>query len=197
MPTHTAGPTTPTPLRHKAEALLRGGTPPAAKVATTGTEALTLLHRMASDPESASAALKMLHELQVHQVELDLQLEQLEQTRNDLTLALDRYVERFDFAPVALLVVERNGKVSEANLFAADLLGVDRAGLSGRSIDSLVTTQSQPAILALLKRLCEGGSRESCVAQAPIAGRDSRLFRVVATVPRSDGSFLFAFIEAD
>lgn len=195
MPTRTDTVEGPTPLRRRAEALLRGGTSPAAKQATAGVEALTLLHRMASDPESASAALKLLHELQVHQVELDLQLEQLEQTRNDLTRDLDRYVERFDRAPLALLAVERDGRITEANLAASNLLGVDRESLRGPGIANIVTPQCRPTIQAALKRLCDGGGPESCTVDLHGGAGASRPVRVEATVSSSDGSLLLALIE--
>lgn len=195
MSTPAAMPEIDLPLRHQAEALLQRGSPPRAKVAATGAEALALLHRMATDPERASDVLKLLHELQVHQVELDLQHEQLEQSRDELSHALDRYVERYDFAPVGYFAVDRDGKIVEGNLVAADLCGVERAALSGHRIDSLVTPQSRLALLALLKRLGNGNSRETCEVQIDQGGNVSRLFQVVATLSPGDRSVMMVFVE--
>ena len=69
-------------LRVDAEDRLEHGTAPPTRGWPTGSEALRLLHSLASAPASASEALKLLHELQVHQVELDLQREQMEQKRS-------------------------------------------------------------------------------------------------------------------
>ena len=66
-------------LRQSAVERLVKGIAPATRGSSLGTEALTLLHGLASTPQTASDALKLLHELQVHQVELDLQHEQAEQ----------------------------------------------------------------------------------------------------------------------
>ena len=195
MSTPAAKPEIEMPLRHRAETLLQGGIPPRARVAATGAEALALLHRMATDPEKASDVLKLLHELQVHQVELDLQHEQLEQGRDELSHALDRYVERYDFAPVGYFAVDRDGKIIEGNLAAAELCGVGQAALSGRRIDSLVTPQSRLALLALLKRLCSGDSRETCEVQIDRGESVSRLFQVVATVSPGDRSLMMVFVE--
>jgi len=195
MPAQAASPENMMPLRHQAEELLLVGIPPKAKIATTGWEALATLHRMATDPEGASATVKLLHELQVHQVELDLQHEQLEQGRDELTHALNRYVERFDFAPVGYFAVDWDGKIIEGNLAGADLFGVEQAALSGRRIDSLVTSQSRLALLAMLKRLSNGGSRETCEAQIDSGGNVSRLFQVVATVSPTDRSLMMVFVE--
>jgi len=195
MPTPAANPENKMPLRHQAEALLQVGIPPKAKVATTGWDALATLHRMASDPENASATVKLLHELQVHQVELDLQHEQLQQSREELTHALNRYVERFDFSPVGYFAADQDGRIIEGNLAAADLFGIEQAALSGRRIDSLVSSQSRLAFLAMLKRLSNGASRETCEAQVDAGGSISRLFQIVATVSPSDRSLMIVLVE--
>jgi PAS domain S-box-containing protein len=195
MLTPAANPAVHWPLRHHAEALIQAGTPPRAKVATTGAEALALLHDMSTDPRSASAVVKLLHELQVHQVELDLQHEQLEQSREELTHALGRYVERFDFAPVGYVAADRDGKIIDGNLAAADLFGVEQAALSGRRIDSLVTSETRLALLAMLKRLSNGGSRETCEAKVNGGGGVLRLYQVVATVSPSDQTLMLVFVE--
>lgn len=182
------------PLRRQAEARLQGGTAPKARTWATGAEALSLLHKLASNPASASDALALLHELQVHQVELDLQHEQLEQGRDELDQALDRYVERFDCAPAGFFAVGRDGRIAEANPAAAELSGIERAALGGRQIDSLVTPQSRPALLALLQRLRDGGCRETCEAQ--IDGAVPRAFQVLASVLPRERSFLIMFVEA-
>lgn len=83
-------------LRQRAEGRLEEGMAPATLGWSTGTGALTLLHRLAGDPASAGDALKLLHELQVHQVELDLQHEQMEQQLLELGEALRRAELRGD-----------------------------------------------------------------------------------------------------
>src|SRR5438270_10029759 len=121
-------------LRNVAEERLRDGIPPPAHDGwTTGVEALNVLHGLAASPESAGDALKLLHELQVHQVELSMQNEQMEQSRAEIADSLELYIERFDFAPVGYFTVEPDGRIVEGNLAGADLFGVDRGELPGRS----------------------------------------------------------------
>src|SRR5258706_2482543 len=172
---------TPGPLRHVAEARLRDGVPPPAHGGwTTGVEALSVLHNLAGSPESAGDALKLLHELQVHQVELAMQHEQLEQSRAEVAESLERYIERFDFAPVGYFTVEPDGGIVEGNLAAADLFEVDRAALPGRSIESLVAADSRAALGSVLNRLRKDGPTETCAVYAEPAGRPRRLLQVVA-----------------
>jgi PAS domain S-box-containing protein len=187
----------PAPLRHVAEERLRDGIPPPPHDGwTTGVDALSVLHNLAGSPESAGDALKLLHELQVHQVELAMQHEQMEQSRAEVAESLERYIERFDFAPVGYLTVEPDGRIVEGNLAAAELFDHDRADLPGRSLESLVAPDSRGALRAVLNRLCADGRLrtegppENCEVYAEPAGRPRRLLQVAGNAaPR--GQYLY------
>lgn len=101
-------------LRERAEQQLEKGTAPTMREWHVGTPALKLLHGLASAPQTASDALKLLHELQVHQVELDLQHEQAEQERRQHTEDLAHCTALFDFAPFACLSLNAKGVVMAA-----------------------------------------------------------------------------------
>jgi PAS domain S-box-containing protein len=178
---------TPAPLRHVAEERLRDGVPPPAHGGwTTGVDALNVLHNLAGSPESAGDALKLLHELQVHQVELAMQHEQMEQSRAEVAESLERYVERFDFAPVGYFMIEPDGRIVEGNLAGADLFAVDRADLPGRSIESLVAADGRAALRAMLSRLRKDGPSEACEVYAEPAGRQRHLLQVAGkAAPRT------------
>ncbi|MFT7401161.1 MAG: PAS domain-containing protein [Hydrogenophaga sp.] len=110
-------------LRQSAEERLAKGTAPPTRGAPAGTNALTLLHGLASHPETAGDALKLLHELQMYQVELDLQHEQVEQECRQLAEDLTSCTALFDLAPFAYLSLDAEGLVIAANRIAADWLG--------------------------------------------------------------------------
>lgn len=80
-------------------------------------------------PAPASSAEKLLHELQVHQVELEVQNESLRQTQSELEKALERNFERYadlyEFAPVGYITLSPTTQIVEANLTAARMLGID------------------------------------------------------------------------
>jgi len=181
-------------LRLDAEARLQEGAAPPTGGWPTGVSALTLLHKLASAPESANDALKLLHELQVHQVELDLQHEQMESTQRELAEDLARYQGLYEYAPVAYLSVGPEGDIFEGNVAGAGLLGVRQDELHGRRVDSFLGPESRPIFLALLGRLRAGGSKDACEVQFG-AGNAARQLRIVASVTPGGGSFLMVFVD--
>lgn len=74
----------------------------------------------------------LLHELRVHQVELERQNEALRNVQGSLEEARDRYVDLFEFAPVGYLTLTRQGTINEINLTATKLLGAERKQMLGR-----------------------------------------------------------------
>ena len=188
-------PEQPTRLRHTAEARLKGGTAPPMKGWATGIEALTLLHRLASNAASSEDALKLLHELQVHQVELDMQHEQMRESRRELDDDLDHYVELFDCAPIGNACVDLEGGIIEANLAAAGLFGSLRDEMRGRPLCSLLDSASRPALQELLKRLRLSGSKETCAVQSGGDAGAPRRLQVVASLAPDGHFILMSFIE--
>jgi PAS domain S-box-containing protein len=80
------------------------------------------------------------HELQVHQVELEMQNRELREAQQHLEYSRDRYASLYDFAPIGYCTLDTRGIVREANLTAELLLGSPRDRLIGRSLSSLVST---------------------------------------------------------
>lgn len=153
-------------LRQNAETSLVKGMAPATQGWTIGAASLTLLHALASNPETAGDALKMLHELQVHQVELDLQHEHLNEEHLAIEQSTLRLAEMYLFAPVAYFMVDGTGHIIEGNLLGAQLVGVARDEVQSCNITRLIDPGSRAGVLALLNQVCSDGQRRSCRVQA-------------------------------
>lgn len=183
-------------LRQGAEERLKSGTAPITRGWPTGVQALTLLHGLSSSPDSASDALKYLHELQVHQVELDLQAEQADLDRQQLAEDLTNYTALFDLAPFAYLTLDPDGRVIAANCIAVDTLA-EALGqgkeVAGRRIEDLLAPESRAAIQDMLTAVREGEGRQSCAVQFKRGGASTT---AVATKTPGGGQVLVALVPA-
>jgi PAS domain S-box-containing protein len=184
-------------LRVDAERRLKDGTAPAAKVSSAGAEALALLYHLASNSDSASDALKLLHELQVNQVELDLQHEQLEANEHEVAQALARYREFYHSAPIAYFIVDLDGQVIEWNQAGAKLLEIEGDEVSGRPFVSFLADQSRPALNGLLKALRDGCAEASCEVHSSAGDGNSRSFRIAAGSASGGSTVLMVISELE
>ena len=166
IPTPSTRPGTRAQLRHSAETRISHGNAPVSQGGTLGPTSLTLLHRLASDPATASDAVKLLHELQVHQVELDLQHEHMNDERLALEQSTQRLTELYVAAPVAYFLVNVAGQIAEGNLAGARLLGVAPGDVESNNITRLALPDSRAAVLALLAQVQSSGKKHTCRVQA-------------------------------
>ncbi|MCX9157220.1 EAL domain-containing protein [Niveibacterium sp. 24ML] len=114
-------------------------------------------------PGSEAESRRLVHELQVHQIELEMQNEQLQLVQNELEQARNRYATLYEDAPVGYLSLSANGLIQELNRRAATMLGVERSALVGCQFEALVSAEDQPlwrlALAGILRK--EAGSRQS------------------------------------
>ena len=95
------------------------------------------LDRLSALPEPDNAA-DLVHELRVHQIELEMQNEELRRAQLELEISRAKHVELFHLAPVGYFTLSEKGIVGEANLTAARLLGVERRQLVGQPFIAFV-----------------------------------------------------------
>ena len=105
---------------------------------------------------------RTLQELRVHQIELEMQNEELRRAQVALDLARDRYFDLFDLAPVGYCTLSADGLILEANLTAATLLGVARGSLLKRPFFSFITAEDQDRFHLLRGKLTKTGASEPC-----------------------------------
>ncbi|MDD5141674.1 MAG: PAS domain-containing sensor histidine kinase [Verrucomicrobiales bacterium] len=116
-------------------------------------------------PKSATDPQRLFHELQVHQVELEMQNAELQMARDRVEPLLEKYTDLYDFAPVGYFSLDESGRILEVNLTGAALLGVERSRLINRILPRFVASESQPGFLAFLKRVFAGtGKQQVCEA---------------------------------
>jgi formate hydrogenlyase transcriptional activator len=101
-------------------------------------ERLTAERHGFPQPHSTEETLRLFHELQVHQVELEMQNEELRQAQSELESSRDKFAELYDFAPVGYFSFDAQGRISGVNLIGAQLLGVERGILINRPFESFI-----------------------------------------------------------
>ena len=143
-------------LRLDAEKHIEENTTPPSLSAPLGTDVLTLLYRIASSPTGGGDALKLLHEFQVHQVELDMQQWQIEANEQAQTKELAHYRSLFNFAPVGYLVLSVTDQIIEANKAIAELLCVEQAELCMHRFDHFLDFAGKQHWQQLLRELKQG-----------------------------------------
>jgi PAS domain S-box-containing protein/putative nucleotidyltransferase with HDIG domain len=137
MITPKASPDIPADLRRRAQARLKSRTADLEKI-------------------SSEEALNLVQELHIHQVELEMQNEQLRQTQAELETALTRYTDLYDFAPVAYLTLDDRGWVLEANLTASRLLGTERSRLVQQPLAPFIRPEDIKQFGAYLVAVVQG-----------------------------------------
>lgn len=181
-------------LRLQALSHLTGDSDPTG-TRTNAAGALAVLYELASSPLTAEASLKLLHELQVHQVELDLQEEELRRAVADLETALFRQVQLHESAPAGLFSVDRSTALRELNRMGAQLLGFERDALIGRTLDSFLEPDSSRALHLVLRHVAETGTADGCALHfAAHGGAPKAANASVGPDPAGEG-FLIACVE--
>ena len=162
------------PLRQRAEEQLR------AQLAQT------------PEPQSDADVRRLLHELQIHQIELEVQNEELRQAQEELEASLERYTDLYDFAPVAYVSLDSAGLIFQANLAACSFLGIVRRQLIGQRFDQFILDSDR----ATFAECCQEAARQegkvvcevtlgsvnapSCVVHLEVVASGEPAFRLAA-----------------
>ena len=105
------------------------------------------------ETQSPEAISKMLHELRVHQIELEMQNEELRRARAELEVSRERYVDLYDFAPIGYLTLSETGMILKANYTFATLLGVARGAVVNQPFSRFIFEEDQDKFYLLHKRM--------------------------------------------
>ena len=131
-------------LRQKAEELL--------KKKSSGT----------ASPLSEVESSRLIYELQVHQIELELQHDELRLTRAEAEAVKDKYIRLYDFAPSGYFTLSVKGEIIELNISGARMLGKDRQHLKNNLFGFFVSEETKPIFNRFLEKAFQSSAKESC-----------------------------------
>ncbi len=118
----------------------------------------------AAPPRTDADMQRLLHELQVHQIELEMQNAELRDARSLMEAMLEKYTDLYDFAPVGYFSLNEQGVILEVNLTGAALLGVERSRLIKRRLHQFLSAPSRPVFLAFLEKVFTEPGKQVCEA---------------------------------
>jgi PAS domain S-box-containing protein len=105
---------------------------------------------------------RLVQELQVHQIELEMQNAELEEARARQEVLLEKYTDLYDFAPVGYMSLDEQGHILEVNLTGAALLGVGRSLLINRRLPAHVALAGRSRFLAFINQIFAGAGKQVC-----------------------------------
>ena len=123
--------------------------------------------RESIEAPSPEEARRLLHELQVYKIELEMQNEELRRAQAELDASRERYFDLYDLAPVGYCTISEKGLILEANLTAATLLGLAKGALVKQPLTRFILPDDQDIYYLHHKKLFETGTPSaSCAAVA-------------------------------
>jgi PAS domain S-box-containing protein len=148
---------------------------------------------LAQHPEpvnrSASNNLQRLnHELQVHQVELEMQNEELRQKQAALEALNDQYVDLYEFAPVGYFILDRKGKILEVNLTGVHLVGLPRSRVVGMPFTVFLDKDSIASFLRHMMEVFSADDKQACACDLTMHPRPEKTPRYVSLESVSIGA---------
>jgi PAS domain S-box-containing protein len=142
---------------------------------------------------------RILHELRVHQIELEMQNDELRRAQQELEATRIKYSDLYDMAPVGYFTVDEKGMILEANLRGADLLGVERSRLVRQPLTRHIVPEDQDVYYLHRKSVLETGARQVCELRmfrkdgSPFWGR----LETIAARGGEDGPPVFRIVLSD
>lgn len=115
-----------------------------------------------TDDLAGENPIALIHELQVHQIELEMQNEELRHSQAVAQELYQRFQDLYDFAPICYLTLDPNGMILEANLAAASYLGVERGALRTSNFKTYLRRHSIQPFKAFMDLVLATGTRQTC-----------------------------------
>jgi PAS domain S-box-containing protein len=158
----------------------------AAELRLQAEEQLQLKTDESDIPSTTLTGKRLAHELEVHQIELELQNAELIQARDEVETALERFTNLYDFAPVGYCTLNHEGVIQAANLTAAGLLGIERSRLLGRRFGQFLADETRQHFNVFLGKVFANQGKETHEVELLRAGKQP-LFVLIEAVADTSG----------
>ena len=143
--------------------------------AMSKSELVDQLNQLQTDTKTGleQSEAQLLHELQVHQIELEIQNRELREAQQRLEEARDRYADLYDFAPMGYLTLDETGRTLEINLTGAAMLGDERANIIGKPFSARLALNDSQLFFLYLNRVFHSTGTSNIVTEVQIKRGDA------------------------
>ena len=125
-------------------------------------ETRLLKQKRATGPMTDADTLRLVHELQVHQIELEMQNDELSRARAEVETLLRQYTDLYDFAPIGYFTLSPAGVILQVNLTGARLLCMERGNLVNQRFGNFVSSETQIVFSDFLNKTFAGKEQVTC-----------------------------------
>ena len=144
---------------------------PAAELRGKAEQHLRSKAKEPAEPLKEADVRALVHELEVHQIELEMQNEELQRARAAAEEASEKYYDLFDFAPVGYFLWDHEGRILEVNLAGAALLGLNRNQVVQKRFGQFVAAEDRDRFAEFCKRALVTDAMQTCEVKMPRDGR--------------------------
>ena len=140
-------------------------------------------------------SVKLLHELQVHQIELEMQNEELIQANETAETALKKYTMLYDFAPMGYFTLDPDGNIYELNFTGAEMLGDKRFSLVNSNFKLFITEESRPVFDKFINKIYSKKGKEACEVKLGYDGTPLCTVYIEGVVTGDDRQCLLSAVD--
>jgi PAS domain S-box-containing protein len=146
-------------------------------------------------PRTVEETQRLVHEFEVHQIELEIQQEELHEANEKVEALLEKYTDLYDFAPVGYFTLTRAGAISTVNFSGASFLGIERILLLGRRFGLYVAEEDRHRFADFLEKVFVNQGKESCEVTLTREGNCSYFVKIEAVSYASGAECRFAVVD--
>lgn len=148
-----------------------------------------------SKGQSEADSTKLVHELEVYQIELEMQNEELRLARDKAETATEKYTAIYDFAYTGFFTLNSDGKISELNHSGARMLGRERSNLIGSDFRLFVTIDTKSDFNDFFRKVFETNSKGTCEARLIVKGNPSIFVHIEGIVSGDEDKCLVTVVD--
>jgi hypothetical protein len=139
--------------------------------------------------------LKLVHELQVHQIELEMQKDEISQAKENAEIIAEKYIELYNLAPLGYFTLTKEGQIVELNHFGSLMLNQQHAVLEKSNFGFYVINEDKPILNLFLEKIFNGKVTETCMVSMSLDQNFIKHVLLTGNISKNKNHCLLAAID--